>query len=137
MKKAREVYDYIMKSTPRINANSSFFDKKFWNSHITDSPFEQRVWRICEPDKDLANQVIEIAQKEMEVNKMDILKIKYEKLFSQNSKFGATKLKNRLTKCFTAPSDPITFKAIYDALIQKIGREKALIFFSNIDPTKK
>ena len=50
---AREVYDYIMHTTPMY--------RREYNRHTSSLSFEKRVWLICEPDKDLANEVMKIA----------------------------------------------------------------------------
>jgi len=59
MKSAQEVYNHIIATTPK--------ESREFRKHTSLLSFEKRVWLICEPDKDLANEVMVIADAMMEV----------------------------------------------------------------------
>lgn len=69
MRTAQQVYDSIIRSTPQIEIINTEFGEyrnaKDFNREIDRFPFEQRVWFICKPDSDLANNVMRIADEAM------------------------------------------------------------------------
>lgn len=64
---AEQIYNLIINSVPKIKVINfcgiEYYDAESYNYFVEKYSFEERVWFYCNPDKNLANSVMELADK--------------------------------------------------------------------------
>lgn len=68
---AREIYDKVIAITPKIdtsNAFKTYLTSQNYMRFTSKYSFEELVWKLCDGDKNLANEVMEIAEQELKNN---------------------------------------------------------------------
>lgn len=67
-KTAIEIYNEIMDEGPKIDTSSpakQYFTAYYFNKVTSLISFEEKVWFKCKPNKELANEVMDIADKKI------------------------------------------------------------------------
>ncbi len=68
MSREEEVYNFILGKTPKIDDSSwiqAYLTGQRYLEYTSRVNFELSVWSICKPDKELANRVMELADKKL------------------------------------------------------------------------